>query len=208
MFGQQIVSSLDRFLRIILKMAWLNFLWLLFSLIGLVVVGVFPATTAAIGVARKWIQKEEVSAFQIFKEIYKREFVKANIIGSILTGIGTLLFLNYHALLQLGDQIPVFVVFAYYFVVFLYGIVVIWIFPILSHYQTTVLQYFKHAFIIGIVKMPTTIMIGLSIFAILFISLELPSMLLFCTVSLIACLVAFLALRVFEAIDQQNMAAS
>ncbi|MGN8645972.1 YesL family protein [Gracilibacillus sp. HCP3S3_G5_1] len=202
MFGEQLVGSLDRFLKIVVKVALLNFLWILFTLIGFVVAGVFPATTAIISVARKWIKDKELDeVFQTFKQAYKDEFVKANIIGLILTIMGAILYLNYHALLQLGDQIPVFVVFAYYFVIFLYSILVLWIFPLLSHYQSTIKQYFKNALIIGITKMPVTIAIGLTFFAVLYVSLSFPTMLLFCTVSLTAIATAFISLRVFEQID-------
>ncbi|MGP4039352.1 YesL family protein [Gracilibacillus sp. D59] len=205
MFGQQFVGSLDRLLRIILQVAWLNFLWILFTLIGLVVAGIFPATTATISVARKWVQKQEdIPVYKAFKQSYKTEFIKSNIIGFILTAIATVLFLNYQALLQLGDQVPIIVVFAFYFVIFLYSIIVIWIFPLLSHYQSSVKQYFKNAFIIGITKMPTTILIGLVIFIILYMSLEVPSMLLFCTISLISLAVAFFSMRVFENIDKNE----
>ncbi|SHM69758.1 YesL family protein [Gracilibacillus kekensis] len=202
MFGQQIVGSLDRFLRIILQVAWLNFLWIGFSLVGLVVGGIFPATTAAIAVARKWVQKKEVvSVFKSFKQAYKKEFVKSNIIGIIITVVGIILIVNYQILLQLGDQISIIAVFSYYFVIFLYGILVLWIFPLLSHYDSTIFQYFKNALIIGITKLPITIMQGLIIFFILYISLEFPSMLIFCTISLITISVAYFSVKVFKKID-------
>ncbi|UOQ50027.1 DUF624 domain-containing protein [Gracilibacillus caseinilyticus] len=167
--------------------------------------GIFPATTASISVARKWIQQKDVnSVYQAFKQAYKQEFIRANIMGYILVVIAAILFLNYQAILQLGDQIPVFVVFAYYFVIFLFSILALWIFPLLSHYQTTVQEYFKNALIIGITKMPVTITMALVLFIILYVSLELPTMLLFCTISLIAVAMAFLSVQVFEKIDKEQ----
>ncbi|SFL67778.1 Uncharacterized membrane protein YesL [Gracilibacillus orientalis] len=205
MFGQQLVGSLDRILKIILQVVWLNFLWVLFTLIGVVVAGVFPATAATMSVARKWVQKEEVvSVFQTFKQAYKREFAKANMIGFILSIMAVILYLNYVALVHLAAQIPIFVVIAYYFVLFLYGILVLWIFPLLTHYQSTIKQYFKNALIIGLRKMPTTITIGLSIFILLYMSLSLPTMLLFCTMSLICLVIAYLSINVFVKIDNDE----
>ncbi|UOQ87312.1 YesL family protein [Gracilibacillus salinarum] len=205
MFGKQIVNSFDQFLHVIIRIAWLNFLWILFTLIGVVAGGIFPATTASISVARKWIQKKEVkSVYQAFKQAYRQEFIRANMIGYILVAIAAILFVNYQAILQLGDQIPVFVVFAYYFVIFLFSILALWIFPLLSHYKTTVKEYFKNALIIGITKMPVTITMALVLFIILYVSLELPTMLLFCTVSLIAVAIAYLSVQVFEKIDKEQ----
>lgn len=37
---------------------WLNILWLLFSLFGLILVGVAPATVASLGVTRKMVAKK------------------------------------------------------------------------------------------------------------------------------------------------------
>ncbi|MCT2535393.1 YesL family protein [Aquibacillus koreensis] len=206
MFGEQIVGSLERFLRIVVRVAWLNCLWIAFTLMGLVFAGVFPATTAAISVSRKWVQnKEDVSVFQTFKKSYKKEFLKSNIIGIVLTFIAAILFLNYHALLQFGDQMPVVVVFAYYFIILLYSILVIWIFPLLTHYQSSIKNHFKNAFIIGITNLPITLLISLFIFIIIYISLEIPSMFIFCTMSLLAIIVSFLSMRVFEKIDHSNI---
>ncbi len=205
MFGQQFVGSLDRILKIILQVAWLNLLWILFTLLGVVVAGFFPATTATISVARKWVQnKEEIAVFKTFKQFYKKEFLKSNIIGWILTAMAAILYVNYQVLIQLGDQVSIIVVFAFYFVIFLYSILVIWIFPLLSHYQSSIKQYFKNALIIGITRMPITILIGITIFFILYMSLRLPTMLLFCTVSLISLSLAFFSMRVFEKIDNNQ----
>jgi|SRR5690625_147038 len=203
MIGQQLVNSLDRFLKVILQMAWLNFLWFLFSFMGFLIGGIFPATTAIISVARKWTKEKEIhSTFQIFKKTYKKEFIKSNIIGLILTLIAAILFLNYYALRELGAKVPVYVVFSYYFVVFLYSVLLVWIFPLLSHYDTKIIQYFKNALIIGITKILSTVIIISVTFVIMYFSIKLPSMFLFCSISLIALTYAFFSGQVFAKIDE------
>src|SRR5690625_677721 len=82
MLGKQIVHSLDRYLKVILQMAWLNVLWFIFTLLGLVIGGVFPATTSAMSVAQKWLQDGKInSTYPTFKKTYKTEFKKSNFIG-------------------------------------------------------------------------------------------------------------------------------
>ena len=72
MKGKQIVTSLDRILQWIMRLAVVNGLWILFSLFGLLVGGVFPATVAALGLSRKWILGEqEVKIWKTFKQIYR-----------------------------------------------------------------------------------------------------------------------------------------
>ena len=204
MVGQQLVNSLDRYLKVILQVAFLNFLWILFTLMGFVIGGIFPATTAAINVARKWHKEKEMHAtFKVFKETYKREFIKSNIIGLVLTLIGGVLLLNYYALQELGNKVPVFVVFAYFFLIFLYCVLVVWVFPLLSHYDTTIIQYFKNALIIGITKIITTIIIISTTFMIIYFSLKLPSLLLFYSISLIVLSCSFFSEQVFVEIDER-----
>lgn len=206
MFGQQFAQSLDQLLRIILKAAWLNILWLFFSLLGLFVAGIFPATVASLAIARKWIAKEEVESIRKeFFQHYKMEFIKSNIIGWILTLFAGILWLNYHAILQMGDSIPIFVVFAYYFIIIVYTITLVWIFPILSNYHNKVFAYFKQAFIIGITRLPQTLLICMIIFAILYASLALPTMLLFFTVSLISVSVMYVSKSVFTKLESKEI---
>jgi len=204
MLGEQIVHSLDRYLKVILQMAWLNVLWFIFTLLGLVIGGVFPATTSAMSVAQKWLQDGKInSTYPTFKKTYKTEFKKSNFIGFSIVSIMILLYLNYYALLQFGKQMPIIIVFAYYLLIILFSFLCVWLFPLLSRYQAKVVQHFKNAFIIGLIKFPSTLaMIG-SVFLIIYFSLMIPSLILFFSVSLIALSMAFFSSRVFEEIDHQ-----
>lgn len=204
MLGKQIVDSLDHFLKIILQMAWLNFLWFIFTLLGLVIGGIFPATTSAISVARNWLQEGKInSTYLTFKRTYKAEFKKSNFIGFSLVSIMILLYLNYYALLQFGEQMPIIIVFAYYLLIILFSFICVWLFPLVSHYEAKVVQYFKNAFIIGLIKFPCTLAMMGSVFFIIYFSLMIPSLILFFSVSLIALSLAFFSSRVFEQIDHQ-----
>lgn len=205
MIGEQLVSSLNRFLKILLRLSWLNMLFILATLAGAVILGFFPAAVSSIRVGREWMtEKAEFSVYKLFKETYKKEFVKANVIGLILMVIAGVLFANYYAILVLGAQIPAFVVFAYYCVIILYIILFVWTFPLLSYYDTKISQYFKNALIIGITKIPITILMTLLLFMILYISLKLPSLFLFFTFSLIALSNAYLSFRIFREIDKMQ----
>lgn len=204
MLGKQIVDSLDHFLKIILQMAWLNFLWFIFTLLGLVIGGIFPATTSAISVAHNWLQEGKInSTYLTFKRTYKAEFKKSNFIGFSLVSIMILLYLNYYALLQFGEQMPIIIVFAYYLLIILFSFICVWLFPLVSHYEAKVVQYFKNAFIIGLIKFPCTLAMMGSVFFIIYFSLMIPSLILFFSVSLIALSLAFFSSRVFEQIDHQ-----
>lgn len=60
----------------------LNILWVAFTLLGLVIFGLFPATIALFAVIRKWIlENEDTPILQEFIKRYKAEFKMANVIG-------------------------------------------------------------------------------------------------------------------------------
>ncbi|KAA0550187.1 DUF624 domain-containing protein [Bacillus sp. BGMRC 2118] len=81
----RIGTSLYRACEWIMKFAYLNILWVVFSLVGLLVLGLFPSTTAMLAVCRKWIMKQpDIPIFKTFWETYKKDWIISNIIGAVL----------------------------------------------------------------------------------------------------------------------------
>lgn len=61
----------------IMKIAWLNTLWVLFTLGGGVVFGWAPSTAAMFTVVRKWLLgRTDAPVFKTFYQTYKKEFFK------------------------------------------------------------------------------------------------------------------------------------
>ena len=80
----------------IMKIAWLNGIWVLFTLGGGIVFGWAPSTAAMFTVVRKWLLgRTDAPLFKTFYQTYKKEFFKANGLGLILITAGTILFVNY-----------------------------------------------------------------------------------------------------------------
>src|SRR5690625_3277783 len=77
------------------KIVHLNILWFLFTLMGLLIFGVFPATVAMFTIMRKWIMGEKhIHINKLFWTTYKSEFMKSNLIGVIFIVIGSILYLD------------------------------------------------------------------------------------------------------------------
>lgn len=200
------VSSLDAMATWVTRMALLNFLWLLYSLRGLFVAGIFPATVAALGIARKWLMDEqEVNIRKTFKEIYRRDFGSANGLGWILTIIGGVLYMNYQAINALQGEVLFIVPFAFYLVVFFYFLIVIWSFPLTAHYNASIFQQMKNAFVIGLTKIHISIATMVSLFAIVYFSLELPTLILFFLFSIGTLIWMAYAIRVFNKFDNKKI---
>lgn len=205
MKGNRIVSLLDTILTWITRLAFVNFLWILFSILGLFVGGIFPATIAALGVSRKWLMSErDIPILKTFKELYRRDFVASNILGWILTLIGILLYINFRVILNLEDEVFVAVPFAFYLLLFFYTILTIWSFPLLSHYNGTIRQHLKNSIIIGISKIHHTISIVIILFAISYFSLEFPGVIPFFSISIIMLSWAWISFKTFSQIDNNN----
>jgi len=179
------IHTMDVFFRWVTRLAFVNVLWILFSILGLGVAGIFPATVAGLGITRKWLMGEkEIPIWKAFKTYFKSNFLKANLTGWLLSVIGVVLYLNYHVINQMTGDYLFISIFAFYLVVFFYFLIVIWVFPLLSHYEATIRQQIKNAFILGVGKIHYSLLMLLWLFVVLYISLEFPSALIFFTFSI------------------------
>ena len=198
-------TSLDRIAIWIVRIAYLNFLWFVFTIIGLIGVGVFPATIAALGITRKWLQgKQKIKMWQTFKDIYKQEFVLSNALGWILVFIGGVLYVNYRIITMSQEKFSFAILSAFCLVVFLYFLVVIWSFPLAVHYHAGIFKQLKNALVIGLSKIHISILMMVSLFSIVYLSLEFPTLILFCLFSLTCLIWIWFSLRVFQQIDNKS----
>jgi uncharacterized membrane protein YesL len=90
------------------RLAYINLLWLLFTLSGFVIFGFFPATIAMLATLRQFIRKNHPPVFQTFWHYYKKEFFNSNKLGLILVGIGLILFMNIRFLQSTSSEMPSF----------------------------------------------------------------------------------------------------
>ncbi|MFF2450022.1 YesL family protein [Neobacillus sp. NPDC058068] len=202
MDGKQIISIIDYLFQWITRFAVLNGLWVLFSLIGFLVGGIFPSTVATLSVARKWIMNDtDFKVWDFFKESYKKEFVTSNILGWILLAIGLIFYINYQAILGLtltSNTLYQIMLITFLLLLFFYVIVIIWAFPLIAHYDTSVINIIKSALIIGLSKIHFTVAIGLYLFTVMYLSFAFPGAILFFTFSAASYGCMWLSLRVFS----------
>src|SRR5690625_2735954 len=132
------------------RLIYLNLLWILFTLMGLGILGFFPATAGLYAVARDWIRKkEDRSIWQVFWTTYKTSFVKSNIIGFIVLIIGWILQIDLR-FFQTQDNSILFVALSYFtiFLFVLYIVFVLFLFPVFVHYKLMTLQYLRQTILI------------------------------------------------------------
>lgn len=89
------MTKMNDYLMGFWKMIYLNLLWIGFSLLGLVVLGVGPATYAMTKYYDRWFRyQEEPPVFKTFWKYYKERYKQSVIISMIQMLIGYVLIVN------------------------------------------------------------------------------------------------------------------
>lgn len=145
------VAGYYRFAVWITRFAYLNLLWVLFSLVGLLFFGVLPATTAMFAVVRKWIDGDrDIPIFKTFWQSYRKEFIKINLLGYGILIVGYLLTIEFQILRSQEHISYIIASFGVVGLFIIYFIILLYIFPIFVHFKLKPLEYIKWAFVIGI----------------------------------------------------------
>ncbi|MGE8078037.1 YesL family protein [Peribacillus loiseleuriae] len=149
----------------IVRLVWTNILWFVFIVAGLGVFGIMPATVALFAVTRKWKMKElDVSILKIFKETFKKEFVRSNCIGLIYAAIGFFLYVDLRIAENMEGTFSVILYVFISFIILLYLNTIIHFFPVYVHYHYSIKEYIKQSFIISLISPFSTILIGIGLF--------------------------------------------
>lgn len=167
----------------IMKITLLNFYWILITIAGVGVFGVFPATVAVFAVVRQWSRGNDEKFFRQFVTYVKKDFWQANALGYILVIIGVLLYTDVQFLLQMDGLLQEFMKYGFVFLFILYFIIAVYLFPVYVHYDLPLLKNFQYAFIIGFVKPIRTVSIAACIVVIYLVSSSFPGTVIFVGVS-------------------------
>lgn len=194
-----------RLMEWIWRLAYLNLLWLGFSLLGLVIFGLFPATTALYTVLRKWLKGEpDVQIFKTFFDAYKNDFIKANGLGYILLGVGYILWFNFrylgvatgieHTILSLGWMVSTF----------LFVLITLFVFPVYIHYDLPFFGNFKMALLLALTNPLALFSLILSLVLAYTLFSYIPGLIPFYLVSIIGWLIMWNASHAFRRLDQKK----
>ncbi|UYO34900.1 YesL family protein [Bacillus zhangzhouensis] len=197
-------GSMSRMLRMcewIMRLAYTNLLWLLFTILGLGIFGLMPATTALFSVMRKWIQgHEQVNVSRTFWKVYREEFVRSNIIGVMLFIIGTIIYVDLAYIYPTSWLLHVLRFFIYIFG-FLFIVSLFYIFPLLAHYDWKKRLYLKFSLLLGVSYLQYTLSM-LVFSAVLFVLFAyLPGIVPFFSVSILAYGHMWLAYQIFKKVE-------
>ncbi|WP_453991038.1 YesL family protein [Bacillus nitroreducens] len=132
------------FLNWLVQLAYVQLLWGLFTLLGVGIVGLFPATNAMYSIIRKWLSgNTDVPVFSFMWNTYKKEFIKSNLYFYSFVLIGMIfyfyfkLFQSQESLLHAILTIVLFIVLIFYCIGFMIAI------PIYAHFDLKLRSFYK-----------------------------------------------------------------
>ena len=144
-------TGLQKVFTWVIRLAYLNFLWLAFTLLGLGLVGFAPATAAMFAVTRRWVLGErEVEIFDTFRCAYRADFIKANILGYLLLILGAALYLDVRLLPQQGGLIGVLLGALAVGLLIAFCVALLYLPALFAQFQLRTLQYLKWSLALGL----------------------------------------------------------
>jgi len=187
-----------------LKVAYLNVLWILFTFVGLGIFGFFPSTGAMYTIVQKWFRKEPVEKiFQAYWKTYKLEFISLNKFGMFFFAAGYFLVYDF-MFLQLNSGKLQFLLPIIGFFAISYFLTLLYFFPVYTQFEMTFFQYIKQSFLIGASSIKETILIFTFCIALLIIVNFLPGILPLFTGSVLAVAITWSSNRAIHKINSRK----
>jgi uncharacterized membrane protein YesL len=187
------------------KFAYINLLWIGFSLAGLLVFGLFPATISMFTIIRKWIMGEgDIPIFRTFWTTYKSEFFRSNGLGLLVAVVCGLIILDLVFMKNLGNgfmnpiQIPLYL--------FMFAVVMtmFYLFPVYVHYNLKLIQMIKNSFLMMLISPIENLVMIAGIGAVYFVVKFIPGLGIFFGGSLSAAIIMAACYLVFTKVDKKK----
>jgi len=188
------------------KAMYVHFLWVIFTLGGLVIFGVMPATTAVFSVIRKWLMKEnDLPIFRTFVDSYKSCFIETNLLGFFYFLLGVFLYFDLRIVNNTDlhmDIIRIFVLIA----CFLYLLIGLFLLPVYVHFTLSKLNYIKQSFLIVFARPLETFLMLVSLVVSYFLFLYLPVVFIFAGTTVVSFPLMWIGMRSFNKIQIKQKA--
>ncbi|MFC0270402.1 YesL family protein [Metabacillus herbersteinensis] len=197
-----VTNGVYRFCEWVTRLAYLNLLWIAFSLAGLVIFGLMPSTIAMYTVTRKWVTEDpDIPLFKTFFEAYKKEFKKANLFGLILFGTSALFYVNFRILALINAEVSI-ITMIFLSLLAVFGVLLLLVFPVYVHYDIRMLQTFKYALLIGLSRPLNSIAMIAGAIGVVYLILLHVTLIIFFSGSLFSLIMTALAVKAFKSIEQ------
>ncbi len=198
------MKGIHRFSEWVMRLMYVNVLWIVFTFLGLIVLGFFPATAAMFAVVRKWVMKQDIHVFQTFWKVYKSEFLKSNGVGLILIALGSFLYFNIKIIEAISIPIFKILYIPNVILILIFFLTLFYIFPVLVHFHVGVKGVFKNAVILMTINPIATLIMAVFTGIFFFITFKFPGLIPFFSGSIPAFLLMSLCHYTFKKFHQKS----
>jgi len=189
----------------IAKFAYINLLWIGFSLVGLILLGFFPATISMFTVIRKWIMGDrDLPIFRTFWNTYKSEFLRSNGLGLIVSAVGGLIVLDLIYIKNIENGLMNSIQIPLYLFMFVVVMTTFYLFPVYVHYELKLMQVIKNAFLIMLINPLQNLVMIAGIAAVFFVINYIPGVGFFFGGSLCAAIIMASGFLAFNKVDKKK----
>ncbi|WP_050183397.1 YesL family protein [Domibacillus robiginosus] len=199
------INELLVFFEKIARLAYINVLWIAFTVLGLVIFGFMPATAAMFSVLRAQIRgKQDTTVFQHFWKVYRKEFVKSNVLGLLLSIPGWIIYIDLFVF-NFGSTAGMQMLHACLYIVgllFLMGLA--FIFPLYVQYELKTTKYVGLAFLLVFAAPFRALLLLILGYGIFFFMSKMPILIVFFLGSTVSSLWLMITLPAFQKIERQH----
>jgi len=151
----------------------LNALWMLFTLLGGVALGIGPATLAAYSLARRRSSGESFHALPSFRAAFRREFRRGTLVVLPLVAAAVVLIGNYLYFASLGAKasLPRLVSLA---ALVALGVIAAYLLPMAVHYDLRVRELLPKASLVALARPASSLVLLFVAVSIAYVSAKFP----------------------------------
>lgn len=186
-------------------MTWLadmlhvQILWVIGSLSGFVIFGIFPATFAMFAVMREMIHNSRLFNFnRKFIQEYKDNFIKSNLYGYGLLSIVAMLIIYFRMTLNIEHSLSILFLFLGYGMIVLFSITLLYFPVVYAHFDLNVFQLIRHSFVIMVACPLNTLGMVAGLLGLYLMHSELPILTPFVSIAIFTYALTFVANNAFE----------
>jgi len=187
------------------RLAYLNLLWIGFTLLGLGVFGFMPATVSMFAITRQWMrQPNDTPLFRSFWNYYKQEFLKSNATGVILFLIGHVMYFDVFIFEYDESMSMQMLKFVLYILALMYILFVVYFFPVYVQFDMKWYQYFKISALMPFATPLRALLMTFLGYGVFYLMSKMPILMFFFLGSSISYLWQMIALPAFYQFKTQN----
>ncbi|AYV68539.1 DUF624 domain-containing protein [Niallia circulans] len=195
------VEKINHIFITILNLVYVNFLWWLFTLLGLGIFGAGPATYALVSIIRQWMRgNTSVPIFSSYWKYYKESFKESMVTSWIYLLLGYVLVIDLLHVTNWYLKVCLMIIFSLYFLSAVY------IYPLMAHYNWKGIFFrIKMSFIFGFSCLQYSLLLFVVIGATYWTAITLfPGILTFFGISFLFYMITWTANQVFTRMELQN----